>query len=155
MDIQLEGLLFTIPEETLASPGDVLDDDTAIQLNRVWRKNVRDNWAPRVKTLLAKGAPSLEALTTHYAEFAAYAIAYRFSASAPKVQPDPVMQEATLLARETIRAKFRKEKLTLTPAQLEEQVLQVLQVNPSFLVEAKRRIDARMALSMDIFERIL
>lgn len=144
MDITIHGLIFTIPPECLASPGDRCTEHSAARLELTRRSNLRNNFSRKVQAtdLTQPGAE-----TALRALFAEYEAGYNFTPQPPRATPDAVMLEATALARQELLTRARAANIEPTPADIESGVLDLIRRNSRFITEAAKRVAAQRKLS--------
>jgi hypothetical protein len=168
--ITIQGLSFTIPSPY--SEGHVLTANEAIELNRVFGENVRNNQSQLVKAAKDKAladaktaaeadgaeAPteaelSADTISDLAAKIGEYAGTYTFQGKRTVRAPaDPVEAETHKLAKEMITAALRQQGYDLkkiTSEVMEGYVTGLIAKRPDIKDEAQRRVDLRKSLTLE------
>lgn len=137
--------------------GHTLTSGEAKVLNDAWVLNLRKNFAVRIKRLHDEAAmwpPSADAIAQLQARFAEYAANYALGATPTKTQIDPVLREARKMARARVLAKLREvsPSTQFSEEEIEAHVSDVLSRYPSFMEEARKRVDALQSVALSALE---
>lgn len=164
--ITVQGLVFNVPAPY--AEGHTLTTAEAAVLNQTFGENLRNNFAARVRSakeaqIKAQGLAEdtdlktitldEQTLETLKGEFAEYAAGYSFSGKRQTRTPvDPVLREATKIAREMITSSLAKRTppvkvKDLPDGKMDELVRNLLSKRPDITEEAKRRVDAVKAVA--------
>jgi len=159
VSLTIQGLVFSVPR--VYAPGHVLNEHEAQALDQTRRENLRNNFASRIEAKIAElkkaGAtdPKVGDLNEEElrAEFQKYVDEYSFAARRTRAPVDPVLNEATKMARAQVTAALRKKEIdlkTVSAEQMQKYVDALLAKYPGITEEAKRRVDATKSISTDI-----
>lgn len=157
-EITIQDWLAKIPAPYL--PGHSLNENEASAVNQLFAENIRNNFAKKVKDARDEakkngGEVDFGALQSALDEYSA---SYTFGtrkgggggdSSLPK---DPVQRAAHIIARDKIRAHAKAKGKKLTPEQVAELVPQLIEKNPSILVEAQRQVEAEASITIEDLE---
>lgn len=122
--ITIQKTPFRVPMRYAA--GHTLTDNEAAALNQTLHENLRNIWAPKVKSGLANG----ETPETLQAKFDAYAADYQFGRRrAPRggsTGPDPVPAIALAMARDIVRKAVKEKNLGWSTTKISTAAKQLL-----------------------------
>lgn len=158
--IKVEGLIFSAPAPYKA--GHVLLENEASTLNQTFAENLRNNFAKQVKSAkeeaaknggsLAENVDAPEDLQTKFTEYAndyefgSRRVAGSGDASLPK---DPIQREAHIMARQMIRDHCKSKNIKVDSEQVNQMVPGLLAKRLDLMEEAKRRVEAKSAVSLE------
>jgi hypothetical protein len=137
--ITIQQTPFRVPMRYQA--GHTLNDNEAAALNQTLHENLRNIWAPKVKSGLANG----ETPETLQAKFDAYAAEYEFGRRrAPRgthTGPDPVPAIALAMAKDIVRKAVKAKGLSWYTSKISEAAKQLLdrQGPEGALIQAARQ----------------
>lgn len=154
----------TVSDIKLVAPAPYQEGHTvtageAAALNQVYGENLRNNFAKRVKKAKDDwntehpGEPIAEHIIADLqAQFTQYASEYEFHGKrrSTRAPSDPIAKEAFKLAKAAITEKLREKKIDtkgLPDGQLAAWTEELLEKQPSFREEAKRRVEAAKAIA--------
>lgn len=157
--ITIQGMEFEVPQPYTAGTYELTAGE-ASALNQTLAENLRNNFAPRIKAVMAEYRKAngladdaevpLASLDQDSLaeEFAEYAKSYEFGvrrAGGVRTPSDPVEREAQRIATDRVRAAFKEQnvKISSVPKEkLQEIVTAVLAKYPEIREEAKRRTES-------------
>lgn len=167
-EITVQGLTFNAPQPYAA--GHVLTEGEASALNQTLAENLRNNFAPKVKSAIAEfrkaneiaedvevGVDRLDKEELDRA-FLEYAQAYEFGvrrASSPRVPKDPVEAEARKIALEKVKTALKAKGFALQSIdreRLDKLTDDVLAKYPDIREMAKRRVEELSSIADAILE---
>lgn len=143
--ITIEGHAFNVPMRY--AEGHECSAGEAQALNQLFHGYLRNNFAQRVKTALARGPFDREALQE---ELDRYANTYQFGVRArrsPGSRSDPAFAEALKMVDSQLRRQGIKPN-AYTPAQKRQYIID----RPNILAKARRRLEEEGQLDLDYID---
>lgn len=156
--IVIQGHTFTSPAPY--EEGHVVSANEASVLNQTFAENLRNNFAKTVKGKKEEVEKENRGLSDDeiaalQLEFEEYAGTYTFNGKrASRAPADPIMREATKLAREALRAILRKRGIEVFDDRFDELVAEILETRPQYKEEAARRVAALKETGAESLEGI-
>ena len=163
--ITVQGLTFEAPQPYKAGTHELTEGE-ASALNQTLAENLRNNFAPKVKSAaedyrkangMDEGAEvAVDQLDTEslQEEFIKYAGEYEFgvrrAAGGTRVPVNPVEREAHRIASQKVRDALKKKSIkidSVSKEKMAEFVQGVLAKYPEIIEEARRRVDATQNLA--------
>jgi hypothetical protein len=164
--ITIQGVAFEVDRPYKA--GDhVLTEGEAHALNQTRAENLRNNFAPKVRSAFEEFrkanslAEDAEVAATQIdadalqGEFDKYASDYKFAPGAgggPRTPVDPIQREANRIATEKVKGALQTKNIKINSVskdRMAELVAQVIAKYPAITEEATRRVKAGADISLD------
>ena len=150
--IQITELQFTVPAPY--AEGHPLTSNEADALNGLLGENIRNNFRARVQAAI-ENAKAADEPVNHQKlqdDIWTYATAYQFKRRAAGAGPvDPVQNEAEKIAKSKLVEALQKRGGKWSDLkEPEKQIALVIEKYPAILDEARRRVEARKALSVEL-----
>lgn len=167
--ITIQGLEFEAPQPYAPGPIELTEGE-ASALNQTLAENLRNNFAPRIKTAVTEyrkannladdaEVPVGDLDYDMLAEaFEKYAEEYEFGvrkAGGPRTPSDPVEREAHGIAKIKVKAALNKKNIELgsvSKEKMAEYITQVLTKYPEIREEAKRRVASTSEMAVEELE---
>jgi hypothetical protein len=159
-EITIQGIIFACPEPYKEEH--ICTAEEANVLNQSFSEGVRNNFSKDIKKAAKDngGKPlSEDQVKELQAAFANYASTYKFQGRAGfRRVLDPVTKEARSLARQAIEARMREknyDKKDLEKGQMDKWIDQLIERDPKYNDEAKRRVEAIRGASQEVLADVL